>query len=121
MFDAHIIKSELPWLFVGQLPHLNLGTVDGTSCDVSLRTALAGVLTAQSRYSHVVDGRFKGGHITRCHGRPNEGMHAVQLEMSWRAYLLDESRPEDWNADKAAEVTPLLRELVALMIDWRPT
>lgn len=121
LFDAHSINSELPWLFDGQLPHLNLGTVNGASCDLSLRVALVNVLSTQSHYSHVVDGRFKGGHITRCHGRPNEGVHAVQLEMSWRAYLLDESRPEAWNADKAAEVTPLLRQLVATMIDWRPT
>ncbi len=120
LFDAHSIKSELPWLFEGRLPHMNLGTVGGASCDPSLRAALAGVLAAQTRYSHVVDGRFKGGHITRQHGRPGDRVHAVQLEMTWLAYLLDEGHPEVWRADKAAEVTPLLRELVTTMIEWRP-
>ena len=118
LFDAHSIKSELPWLFEGTLPHLNLGTAGGSSCAPALRDALSGVLAAQSDYSHVVDGRFKGGHITRHFGRPDEGVHTVQLEMCWRAYM-DES-PAQWNDGTAAGVTPLLRRLVQTMLDWRP-
>ena len=120
LFDAHSIKSELPWLFDGQLPHMNLGTVGGTSCAPTLRDALAGVFAAQPAYSHVVDGRFKGGHITRQHGRPQQGVHAVQLEMCWRAYM-DEAPPWRWDDTRAAQVTPLLRRLVQSMIDWRPS
>lgn len=119
LFDAHSIKSELPWLFEGELPHMNLGTVGGTSCAPNLRRALADALAAEPRYSHVVDGRFKGGHITRAHGRPAEGVHAVQLEMCWRSYM-DETPPR-WNERRAAEVTPLLRALVQTMRDWRPS
>ncbi len=119
LFDAHSIKSELPWLFDGTLPHLNLGTADGRSCAPSLRAALVDKLAHQSRFSHVTDGRFKGGHITRCYGRPDEGVHAVQLEMCWRAYM-DEGPPPAWNEARAAEVTPLLRQLLRTMIDWRP-
>jgi N-formylglutamate deformylase len=118
LFDAHSIRSELPWLFEGVLPQMNLGTADGGSCDPALREALAAVLAAQARYDHVVDGRFKGGHITRSFGRPAEGVHAVQLEMCWRAYM-DETPPR-WNDERAAEVTPLLHRLVATMIAWRP-
>ena len=117
LFDAHSIKSELPWLFEGTLPHLNLGTVDGSSCAPELRQRLAGVLASQQRYSHVVDGRFKGGTITRQYGQPhNPGVHAVQLEMCWRAYM-DETPPR-WNDERAAEVTPLLRRLLQAMLDW---
>jgi N-formylglutamate deformylase len=119
LFDAHSIKSELPWLFEGRLPHLNLGTASGTSCAPSLTAALATVLGTQQRYSHVIDGRFKGGYITRRHGRPADGVHAVQLEMSWRCYL-DEADPAQWHADKAAAITPLLHALVQAMIDWQP-
>ena len=119
LFDAHSIKSELPWLFEGTLPHMNLGTVGGTSCALALRDALADVLAAQPTYTHVVDGRFKGGHITRQHGLPQQGLHAVQLEMCWRAYM-DEAPPCRWQEGRAAEVTPLLRSLVQAMIDWRP-
>src|SRR5262249_30469762 len=81
LFDGHSIKSSLPWLFEGRLPDLNLGTAEGRSCDPTLRDALAAVLGAQDRYTQVVDGRFKGGHITRHYGRPAEHVHAVQLEM----------------------------------------
>jgi len=119
LFDAHSIKSELPWLFDGALPHMNLGTVGGTSCAPALRDTLAAAFAAQSRYSHVVDGRFKGGHITRSQGQPARGVHAVQLEMCWRAYM-DETPPYRWHAARAAEVTPLLRRLVQAMLDWRP-
>ena len=120
LFDAHSIKSELPWLFEGTLPHLNLGTADGGSCAVPLRQALCAVLAGQSAYSHVVDGRFKGGHITRYFGQPDQGVHAVQLEMCWRTYM-DEAPPWRWHGQRAAQVTPLLRALVQAMLAWRPT
>lgn len=118
LFDAHSIKSELPWLFDGTLPHMNLGTAAGSACAPALRDALAAVFAAQDTYSHVVDGRFKGGHITRHYGNPAGGIHAVQLEMCWRAYM-DEAPPR-WNDARAAEVTPLLTRLVTTMRDWTP-
>jgi N-formylglutamate deformylase len=119
LFDAHSIKSELPWLFDGTLPHMNLGTVEGASCARSLRDRLQAAFAAQADYGHVVDGRFKGGYITRHYGRPRDGVHAVQLEMSWRAYM-DESPPYRWHESRATALTPLLRRLVGAMIDWRP-
>ena len=119
LFDAHSIKSELPWLFEGTLPALNLGTAGGSSCAASLANDLGRVLAGQAEYSHVVDGRFKGGYITRHYGRPAQQVHAVQLEMCWRCYL-DEGRPHEWHATRAAGVTPLLQSLVRTMIDWRP-
>ena len=119
LFDAHSIKSELPWLFEGTLPHMNLGTVEGASCAPSLREDVAAVFARQSEYTHVLDGRFKGGHITRQYGRPSDGVHTVQLEMTWRAYM-DESAPYRWHDGRTLAVTPLLRRLVQAMIDWRP-
>ena len=119
LFDAHSIKSELPWLFEGTLAHLNLGTAGGSSCAPTLTAALVSVLGTQSRFGHVIDGRFKGGTITRRYGRPQEHLHAVQLEMCWRCYL-DEANPAEWQAERAAQVTPLLRALVRAMIDWQP-
>jgi N-formylglutamate deformylase len=119
LFDGHSIKSELPWLFDGKLPALNLGTVDGASCAPSLRSALADVLAAQEHYSHVADGRFKGGYITRHYGRPERGVHAIQLEMTWACYM-DETPPYAYRPDRAAQVTPLLRSLLRTMRDWAP-
>jgi N-formylglutamate deformylase len=119
LFDAHSIKSELPWLFEGRLTDLNLGTVDGTSCAPTLRAALADVLATQSTYSHVVDGRFKGGHITRHYGRPAAGRHAVQLEMTWRCYMREEP-PYAVDEERTAALRPTLRALIKTMRDWKP-
>lgn len=119
LFDAHSIKSELPWLFEGRLPDLNLGTANGASCAPSLRGALARVLESQSRFTQVVDGRFKGGHITRHHGRPAAGRHAVQLEMAWRCYM-PEAPPYAVDTERAAVLQPVLRELMQTLLDWKP-
>ena len=119
LFDAHSIASVLPWLFEGQLPHMNVGTVGGISCAPALREQVAAVFASQTEFTHVMDGRFKGGFITREYGRPADGVHAVQLEMCWRAYM-DEGPPAGWNDAQAAAVTPLLRTLVRTLRDWRP-
>jgi N-formylglutamate deformylase len=119
LFDGHSIKSELPWLFDGRLPDLNLGTASGGSCAASLRSALAAELAQQSTFTHVVDGRFKGGHITRSRGRPRDGVHAVQLEMCWSTYMAEQS-PFQVDPGRAIAVAPVLRALVATMLAWRP-
>ncbi|MEO7152402.1 MAG: N-formylglutamate amidohydrolase, partial [Burkholderiaceae bacterium] len=119
LFDGHSIKSELPWLFDGRLPDLNLGTASGTSCAPALRAALAGVLAAQDAYSQVVDGRFKGGYITRRYGRPAERVHAVQLEMCWRCYMA-ESPPYELDPARVAGIEPVLRRLIGTLLDFDP-
>jgi N-formylglutamate deformylase len=119
LFEGHSIKSELPWLFEGTLPALNLGTVDGNSCAASMRAALVNVLDSQEHFSHVVDGRFKGGYITRRYGRPEQGVHAVQLEKCWRTYMREEP-PYELDAERVARLEPVLRSMIRSMIDWRP-
>lgn len=119
LFDGHSIRSELPWLFDGRLPDLNLGTAAGSSCALSLREALGAVLAAQTQFTHVVDGRFKGGHITRHYGRPGQGVHAVQLEMCWSCYM-DETSPGAVAADRSARLEHVLEALVDTMLDWKP-
>jgi N-formylglutamate deformylase len=115
LFDGHSIKGELPWLFDGALPDLNLGTASGAACAPALRQALADVLAAQTSYSVAVDGRFKGGHITRCYGQPAEGVHAVQMEMTWRCYM-DEAPPYGYRDDLAVQVQPVLQRLMEAML-----
>ncbi|OYQ40899.1 N-formylglutamate deformylase [Rhodoferax sp. TH121] len=119
LFDAHSICSVLPWLFDGQLPDLNLGTVNGSSASPTLREQLSKVLQSQSDFTQVVDGRFKGGYITRHYGRPAENIHAIQLEMCWRCYMAEQP-PYAIDPARAATLLPVLRALVQTMLDWRP-
>jgi N-formylglutamate deformylase len=97
LFDAHSIRSIVPRLFDGELPVFNLGTNSGASCDPRLRETIGAVLAASGQTS-IVDGRFKGGWITRAYGRPSECVEAVQLELACRAYMQepDHPAPENW-------------------------
>ena len=119
LWDGHSIKSELPWLFDGKLPDLNLGTAGGTSCAPSLRARLIDVLGSQRSFTHVTDGRFKGGHITRHYGRPVQNVHAIQLEMCWSTYMKEEP-PYEIDPERAARLVPVLRSLLRATLDWRP-
>lgn len=116
LFEAHSIASRVPRFFDGQLPDLNLGTVDDTSCSPAL-TGVAARALGHMPYTHVINGRFKGGYITRAYGDPDAGVHAVQLEISQATYL-DEQRPGDYNADKADALRPHLRELLSALLQW---
>jgi N-formylglutamate deformylase len=99
LFDAHSIRSRIPRLFDGELPVFNVGTNAGASCNAGLRQAVGTVLAA-SNDSVVLDGRFKGGWITRAYGKPDEGVEALQLEIACRAYMQEPERPkpENWPA-----------------------
>ncbi len=110
LWEAHSIRSEVPFLFDGRLPDLNLGTAAGTSCSPALAQRLQAVLEAQSSYSHVVDGRFKGGHITRHYGRPEAGIDAVQLELAQLNYMDEDSR--EYLPGRARELQALIRRLL---------
>lgn len=86
LWDAHSIASHVPSLFDGELPVLNIGTWDGRSCKKSIADALVHV-AAGSAYDVALNARFKGGYITRYYGRPEDHVHAVQLELAQRAYM----------------------------------
>lgn len=98
IYDCHSIRSRIPRLFDGLLPQFNLGSNDGRSCDPAL-SAAAESACAESGLSHVLNGRFKGGYITRFFGRPDEGLHALQMELACRGYLQEPDgavSPENW-------------------------
>ncbi len=110
LWEAHSIKGELPFLFEGRLPDLNLGTANGASCRRDTQARIEAVLAAQDDYGFVANGRFKGGHITRHYGRPDEGVEAVQLEISQRCYM-DEDAAR-WDDAKAARMQPVIRAMI---------
>jgi N-formylglutamate deformylase len=117
LWDAHSIVSEAPRLFEGRLKDFNLGTADGKSCDAGLAEALRVALSRHSSHSSVLNGRFKGGFITRHYGNPAKGVHAVQMEMAESTYM-DEASPYTFRNDLAAGVRPILREQLEIALDW---
>jgi N-formylglutamate deformylase len=117
LLDAHSIRSQVPRFFEGTLPHLNLGTRGGASADPGLIRAAVDVLAQAPGFSSVCDGRFRGGYITRQNGRPDAGVHALQLEMAQRAYM-DETPPYAYRKDLADRIRPTLRRLLETAIAW---
>jgi N-formylglutamate deformylase len=111
LYDCHSIRSVIPRLFAGELPVFNIGTNEGKSCDPALTESVASICAA-SRWSYVVDGRFKGGWITRTYGRPADGVHAIQMELAFRGYLPDEGDPPPWDPDFAAPIRQTLRAVL---------
>ena len=119
LFDAHSIRSRVPLLFNGQLPNFNLGTNDGSSAAPEVAQRAAAVCTAAVGYTTVLNGRFKGGYITRHYGMPAAGVHAIQLELTQCSYM-DEAPPFNYREDLAAELRPILRRLLKALLEWRP-
>ncbi|MBS0466656.1 MAG: N-formylglutamate deformylase [Proteobacteria bacterium] len=111
LWDAHSIRSVLPRFFEGRLPDLNLGTADGASCDQALAQALLAEASAATGYSAVLNGRFKGGYITRHYGAPARNIHAVQLELTQCSYM-QEALPFAYLPEAAAGVQPHLERML---------
>ena len=110
LWEAHSIRSVVPFLFEGRLPDFNLGTAGGTSCSPALQQRLEGVLGAQSDFTWVVNGRFKGGYITRQYGRPADGIEAVQLELAQCNYMDEDSF--EYMPERAERLQGVLRRLL---------
>ena len=117
LFDAHSIRSQVPRLFEGQLPDLNIGTSSGQSCSATMEAAALECLCGQQQYTLVSNQRFKGGYITRAYGKPDQGIHAMQLELVQRAYM-EESHPFKYLPGRATEIQPLLMQLITRLIQW---
>ncbi len=114
LLDAHSIWGRLPLLFDGELPDVNVGTNSGDSCASAVSAAVMSAV-ANSTYSTVLDGRFKGGYITRTYGTPGAGVHAVQIELNQRTYLAEGSRTE-FDTRKAAALSHVLRRVCEAML-----
>jgi N-formylglutamate deformylase len=91
LWEGHSIRSECPFLFDGRLPDLNIGTASGASCTPERQSRIEATLRAQRGYGWVINGRFKGGYITRHYGDPANGIDAVQLEIAQHIYMDERS------------------------------
>ena len=110
LWEGHSIRGECPFLFDGRLPDLNLGTASGTSCAPVRQARIEAALHAQTGYGWVLNGRFKGGFITRHYGDPANGIDAVQLEIAQRIYMNEETF--DYDETRAANAQRAIQALI---------
>jgi N-formylglutamate deformylase len=115
LWDAHSIRSVVPRFFDGKLPDFNLGTADGASCAPALEQELIAIANAAPGFSAVLNGRFKGGHITRHYGRPSQNVHAVQLELTQCSYM-QETMPFDYLPEAAQRAQQTLRAMLEAVL-----
>jgi formiminoglutamase len=124
LYDCHSIRSNIPRLFDGELPNFNIGTNDGKSCDGALTARVQAICAAAAPdYSHILNGRFKGGYITRHYGNPAQGVHAIQMELACRGYMREPATPtpETWPAAYdsayAATIAAVLQEILTSILE----
>ncbi|MFC4273239.1 N-formylglutamate deformylase [Sneathiella chungangensis] len=116
LYDCHSIRSVLPRFFEGRLPTLNIGTGDGVAADAAL-TGAVGKIAHASPYSHAVNGRFKGGYITRHYGDPANNIQALQMELAQEDYM-QEDAPFAYLPEKAAALQPTLKQILETLLDY---
>lgn len=121
LYDAHSIRSRIPRLFEGELPQFNIGTNGGTTCEPALEAAVSAACAA-SGHSWVANGRFKGGWTTRHYGRPEAGIHAIQMELAMRGYMAESETIDETNwpapLDPSPAILPTLRAVIGACLDF---
>jgi N-formylglutamate deformylase len=115
LYDCHSIRSHIPRLFPHELPQFNIGTNDGISCAPNSQEHVRDIC-ARSGFSWVLNGRFKGGWITRHYGQPEHGVHAIQMELAMRGYMHEPAvpTPENWPTafNPSAPILPVLQDIL---------
>ncbi len=117
LYDCHSIRSHIPFLFDGELPVFNIGTLNGATCAAWVQDAAERHCRASGQ-STVLNGRFKGGWTTRHYGRPGDGIHAIQMELAQRAYLAAECPPWTYAAPEPLRAT--LRAILSDLANGAP-
>lgn len=121
LYDCHSIRSGIPFLFEGKLPDFNIGTNLGQTCDSRIQDAVLAICNDAPGYTTVLNGRFKGGWTTRHYGRPNDGFHAIQMELAQSTYLAAEQPPWRFDPERADRVRPHLQQILQTLADLAPT
>ncbi len=120
LYDCHSIRSDIPFLFEGTLPDFNIGTNLGATCAPGIEQAVVDICGKAEGYSSILNGRFKGGWTTRHYGQPQDGIHAIQMELAQSTYLANEAAPWTYDPAKAECLRDHLRTIVSMLIEWRP-
>ncbi len=114
LFDCHSMPHDAlnaAPLVRGRRPDVVLGDRFGVACDRSVIDASAEAFTAEG-FTVARNAPFAGGYITQTYGRPQSGIHALQIEID-RTLYMDEIRVER-RADFAETAARLGRVATAL-------
>lgn len=115
LYDAHSIHGNLPRLFEGRLPDMNLGTAKGASCAPAMEQA-AYKAAQDSSYSSVLNGRFIGGYITRHYGDPAHDVHALQMELVRENYMSEDDF--SFAEERAQNLRAVLKNVLQEILFW---
>ena len=92
LVDCHSMPSITPLGRINRQADIVIGDRYGTSCDTSITNHVRESLASKG-YNVTLNKPYAGGFITQNYGRPEEGRHAIQIEIN-RAIYMDESRIE---------------------------
>lgn len=110
LFEAHSIRPYIPAISPTPFPDLILGDQNGTTAAPSLSSSVVkNIASSQYRFSH--NSPFRGGFLTRHFGKPEEKIHALQLEMSQNVYLSPDS-----SAGKVPEIEPVRAATIRVLL-----
>jgi formiminoglutamase len=121
LYDCHSIRSHIPFLFEGKLPDFNIGTDMGKTCDSAIEHATLTVTSAAEGYDSILNGRFKGGWTTRHYGRPETGVHAIQMELAQSTHLQTETPPFAYDPAKAERLRVHLKDILVRIAQIAPS
>lgn len=114
LYDAHSIKQVVPTIHSQAFPDLLLGSNDEKSAHPTLiKTALESLGAGQYSLEH--NTLFKGGHITRSFGQPNQKRHALQLERTKVLYMNDAETT--YVPERANQLKTLLKPMFKQFIE----
>ncbi len=114
LWDAHSIRRVVKTIRKDPFPDMILGTNEGRSARVDLITNTLETLR-QGPFQVNHNDPFKGGHITRFFGRPEENVHALQLEMNKVLYMDDEEL--SYHPDRANKMKDVLKPTFERLIE----
>jgi N-formylglutamate deformylase len=106
-WDGHSIRRNVETIRKEPFPDFILGDNDGKTADKKfIETALESLKKSSWQINH--NDPFKGGFLTRSKGKPENNVHALQLEMSKDLYMSDNEL--NYDSKKAEKVKIILRK-----------
>ncbi len=112
-WDAHSIRRSVKTIQSDNFPDLILGDNEGRTATSELIDLTLESLK-QSSFEVQHNHPFKGGYLTRSKGKPDKGIHALQLEMSKDLYMTNDEL--DYDAEKAKSVQHVLADTFTNLI-----